>query len=236
MADYQLGDFSGVADIVAPETAFELFGIKVSVSVVSGAAVCLGLIVFAAIVRIFVIPRFKMIPGFFQTMLEWLVEKFDNMSSGMGSIGKFLGPYTFGTAAYICFGVLIELVGVRPPIADINTCLALSLSTFFLINFFGIKRHGPIGRIKYYLKPNAVVAPFRLMSDLMVPVSMAIRLFALRYADHGDRLCSVSRAAAGSAFAYFHAVSCVYSGLYLCNSDRDVHSGGGRVEKTRGMM
>ena len=101
MADYQLGDFSGVADIVAPETAFELFGIKVSVSVVSGAAVCLGLIVFAAIVRIFVIPRFKMIPGFFQTMLEWLVEKFD--------IGKFLGPYTFGTAAYICFGVLIEL-------------------------------------------------------------------------------------------------------------------------------
>ena len=178
MADYQLGDFSGVADIVAPETAFELFGIKVSVSVVSGAAVCLGLIVFAAIVRIFVIPRFKMIPGFFQTMLEWLVEKFDNMSSGMGSIGKFLGPYTFGTAAYICFGVLIELVGVRPPIADINTCLALSLSTFFLINFFGIKRHGPIGRLKYYLKPNVVVAPFRLMSDLMVPVSMAIRLFA----------------------------------------------------------
>ncbi len=171
-------DFSGVADAVAPETAFELFGIKVSVSVVSGACVVLGLIIFAAIIRIFVIPRFKMIPGFFQTMLEWVVGMFDRMSSGMGSMGKFIGPYTFGTAAYICIGVLVELLGVRPPIADINTCLALSLSTFFLINFFGIKRHGPVGRIKYYLKPSWVVAPFRLMSDLMVPVSMAIRLFA----------------------------------------------------------
>ena len=166
-----------IADHVAPKTAFQIFGINVSESVVWGAFTVLLLIIFAAVVRIFVIPKFKIVPGKFQIIVEWLMGCFDSMSIQTGRFSKYIGPYIFGTAAFICVGTLLELTGLRPPIADINTCAALALMSFFLINLFGIRKHGPIGRIKYYFKPSAIVGPFRIMSDLMVPVSMSFRLF-----------------------------------------------------------
>ena len=33
------------------------------------------------------------------------------------------------------------------------------------------------GRIKHYLKPNPIIGFFRLVSDLMIPVSLACRMF-----------------------------------------------------------
>lgn len=167
-----------IAESIAPKTAFEIFGIKISESVVWGGAVVLALLFFALIVRLFVIPRFKTVPKGIQSVLEGVVNMFDRMAENSnGHNAKFLGPYVFGVAAFICFGVLIELIGIRSPIADINTCLAVSLMTFVLINFFGIKKHGPVGRIKYYFKPVKFVAPIRIMSDLVVPISMSFRLF-----------------------------------------------------------
>lgn len=167
-----------IAESVAPKTAFEIFGIKISESVVWGSTVVLALLFCALIIRLFVIPRFKTVPKGFQCILEWIVDSFDQMSNNsVGHYSKFLGPYVFGAAAFICFGVLIELVGIRSPLADINTCIALALSSFILINFFAIKKHGPVGRIKYYFKPVKFVAPIRFLSDLIIPVSMTFRLF-----------------------------------------------------------
>ena len=173
-----MADFSELGDSVAPEVYFYLGPIAVNETLRNSLIVIAFIILLAAIVRIFVIPRFKFVPRGFQCFLEWIVSTFDTMASNMtGKLGKFLGPYTFGAAAFICFGVLLELFGLRSPIADLNTCVSLSMMTFILINFFGIQKHVPIGRIKYYFKPSVIVGPFRIISDLMVPVSMALRLF-----------------------------------------------------------
>lgn len=51
-----------------------LFGIKdVNPAYISSLIVCGALLVFAAVIRIFVIPKFKMVPGKFQMLLEQLV-------------------------------------------------------------------------------------------------------------------------------------------------------------------
>ena len=171
-------DLSSVGEAIVPKTYFYLGGIAVNETLRTSVIVVAFILLLAAVVRIFVIPRFKFVPKGFQTFLEWIVSTFDKMSSEMtGKLGKFLGPYTFGAAAFIFFGVSLEFFGLRSPIADLNTCVSLSVMTFVLINFFGIQKHGPIGRIKYYFKPNAIVGPVRIICDVMVPVSMALRLF-----------------------------------------------------------
>lgn len=169
-------DFSHIKEHVAPKV-IEVFGVNISESVFYAICVSLILIAAAAIIRIFYIPKFSLVPKRFQALLETAVRFFENLASDSGHIAKFLGPYIFGVGLFIGFGILFEMFGFRSPIADINTAFALSLMTFVLINFFGVQKHGPIGRIKYFFKPTAIVGPFRIMSDLMVPVSMTFRLF-----------------------------------------------------------
>ena len=53
----------------------------------------------------------------------------------------------------------------------------MALMTFVLINFFGIKKHGPVGRVKYFFKPVAIAGPIRIIDDILTPVSMTFRLF-----------------------------------------------------------
>lgn len=69
-------------DAVLHETnKISLFGIKdVNPALISAMVVSGILLVFAVIVRIFVIPRFKMVPGKFQMLLEQAVDLFDGMA------------------------------------------------------------------------------------------------------------------------------------------------------------
>ena len=69
-------------DAVLHETnRISLFGIKdVNPALISAMVVSGILLVFAVIVRVFVIPRFKMVPGKFQMLLEQAVDLFDGMA------------------------------------------------------------------------------------------------------------------------------------------------------------
>lgn len=175
-----MGDLAEVLqEAIFPEMVGRFLGSGISESVVTGSIVVGIIALFALIVRIFVIPRFKEVPGGFQIFLEWIVTAFDGSAKNtVGKFSNFLGPYTFGAAAYICIGVLVELVGLRPVVSDINACLGLSILTFILINIYGVKAKGPVGRVKYYFKPMWYIAPIKMITDLAVPVSMALRLFA----------------------------------------------------------
>lgn len=103
-------------DAVLHETnRISLFGIKdVNPALISAMVVSGILLVFAVIVRIFVIPRFKMVPGKFQMLLEQAVDLFDGMakSNSPGRSG-FLGAYIFTAGAYIFIGTLFELFGIQ---------------------------------------------------------------------------------------------------------------------------
>ena len=171
-------DLSEINEKLFPSTAITIFGLEVNESVVSGFFVTAFIILAAVIIRIFFIPKLSDVPGKMQMFLEWIVGFFMGMSEDISDYKRnFLAAYTFGASAYICFGVLIELVGFRPAIADVNACLALALCTFLLINILAIKRLGPLGRVKYYFKPVWFVFPVRIITDLAVPVSMTFRLF-----------------------------------------------------------
>ncbi len=149
-----------------------IFGIQLAPSFVSAVLVSFLLIVFALIIHFTVVRKLKNTPGKVQSLLEMLVNTFEKMAGEQTKgYARYVAPFIFVAAIFICLGTLIELVGIRPIFSDINASVALGLSTFFLINVFAFKEKGLVQRLGRYKNPILAV------TDIAVPVSLSIRLF-----------------------------------------------------------
>ena len=144
----------------------------ISALVVSGL-----LLLVALLLRLLVIPRFRMVPGKLQLALEELVGFFDNLAkSSSPHRNTFLGAYVFAAGIYIFTGTLFELFGIQAvttggvsvslpaPLSDINGAIALGCLSYLVIMSGGIAGNGVKG-IGLTLK------------DFSLPVSMSFRLF-----------------------------------------------------------
>lgn len=155
-----------------------LFGLKdVNPGLISAYAVTAVLALFAIFCRIFVIPRFKEIPGKFQLFLESMVGMFRGLAkSNSPEKNGVLSAYIFAAGAYIFVGTLFELFGFQAvstsgasialpaPLADINGAIAMGCGSYLFIMIGGIANngfHGLLGTIK----------------EFSLPLSMSFRLF-----------------------------------------------------------
>ncbi len=156
----------------------DVFGFSVSTTVFVAWIVIAVLAVAAVLIRVFAIPRFKETPRGLQLVLETAVGAIDNLTKEKyGRDNPGLASYFFALAALMVGSAVIELFGVRPPTTDLSMTASYALVTFVLINVYGIHKKGVKGRLKSYVKPSAIIAPFKLLSDIAIPVSLACRLF-----------------------------------------------------------
>ena len=156
---------------IFPHNIIEKGIFVVNDSVFSGFIVVVALLLVALILRLTIIRKWKTTPTGGQMFLEWLVSFFDKSADEMTEdYGGLMGPYTLGAAAYICCGVLVELFGLRPAIADIGACVSLALCTFLFIHTLGFHKN-KARRLLHFLNP------INIVTDLSVPVSMTFRLF-----------------------------------------------------------
>src|SRR2546425_13035901 len=92
------------------------------------------------------------------------------------------------------FAVLIlvsNLMGLFPlfmtPTSATSVTFALGLSSFFYYNYIGIKENGLFGHLKHFAGPiwwiAPLIFPIELISNLIRPFSLGIRLFGNMYAD-----------------------------------------------------
>ena len=176
-----LGLFTGgtkTFEVSISPARMQILGFSVSSSVVIAWIVIAVFLVIALLVRYLLVPRFKETPRGLQLVLETAVgavSDFTKEKFGRGN--ENLAAYFFALAALFIGSAVIELFGFRPPTADLTMTFSYALVTFVLINYYGIRRKGVKGRIKTILKPNPVVSPFKILSDIAVPVSLACRLF-----------------------------------------------------------
>lgn len=156
----------------------DILGFSVSSSVVTTWIVIAVLAVAAILIRIFVIPRFRETPRGLQLILETAVSAIDDLTrEKYGHKNDGLASYFFAMGALFLGTVVVELIGFRPPTTDLSMTFSFAVITFILINVFGIYKKGLKGRARAYIKPNAIIAPFKLISDIAVPISLACRLF-----------------------------------------------------------
>lgn len=123
------------------------------------------------------------VPDGFQNVLELIVELLQGMVQG--SMGKW-APGFFNYIGTIFIFILISnlsgLLGLRPPTADYGTTLCLALITFSLIHINTFK-HQSLKQIwidKCSPLPPwlPIWLPINLISDIAVPISLSLRLFA----------------------------------------------------------
>lgn len=154
-----------------------LFGIEVNPAVISGYVVTAVLLIVAALIRIFAIPRFKTVPGKFQSAIEKLVEFFSDMAhTNSPHRPSFVGAYIFSAGVYIFVGTIFELFGVQwvttkgvsmslpAPVSDINAAIAMGVMSYAVILGAGIIFGGFKGALG-------------VLKDFSLPISMSFRLF-----------------------------------------------------------
>jgi F-type H+-transporting ATPase subunit a len=156
----------------------DILGMSVSSSVVVSWIVIAILGIVAVLIRIFAVPRFRETPRGLQLVLETAVSAINDLTKEKyGHKNDGLSAYFFAMGALFLGTAIVELFGFRPPTTDLSMTFSYALITFILINVFGIYKKGIKGRARAYIKPNAIIAPFKLISDLAVPISLACRLF-----------------------------------------------------------
>lgn len=156
----------------------DIGGFSMSQTVLISWAIIAVMLVLCLLIRFLVVPRMKDVPTGLQNALEAAVEAVAKYSrSTGGELGENLPAYIFSLAFFMVLCAAAELFGFRAPTADITLTFSLALVTFFLINYYGIRHKGALGRVKSLAQPTPIVFPFKLISDIAVPVSMACRLF-----------------------------------------------------------
>ena len=125
------------------------------------------------------IKRASEVPGTFQNVVEIVVEMLDGMIGGVMGKDAFKFRNYIGTIfIFILISNISGLLGLRPPTADYGVTFALGIITFVLIHFNKFKHQKVSGVIKGLCSPWPIWAPINIISDLAVPVSLSLRLFA----------------------------------------------------------
>ena len=137
-----------------------------------------GILLLAALViRLFVIPNLKVVPGPFQLVLEQIVDLLDGQAGVRGVRRRtFVGAYVFAAGVYIFAGTLFELLGLQAvaangasvtlpaPLSDVNAAICMGCLSYLVIFGGGVFHAGARGA-KAALK------------EFSLPISMSFRLF-----------------------------------------------------------
>jgi F-type H+-transporting ATPase subunit a len=70
-----------------------------------------------------------------------------------------------------------QLPGVRTPTSNLAATSALAFLVFLAVPVAGMRARGPLGYLGRYLRPNPLLLPLHVISELSRTVALALRLF-----------------------------------------------------------
>ena len=117
--------------------------------------------------------------GTFQTVLEILVETLAKQVHEI--IRRDPWPYLplLGSLfIFLIFANLSAVVpGMKPPTGHIETPAALAVIVFLSVHFFGVRSRGVLEYLGRYTKPNLLLLPLNVLSEITRTFSLMVRLF-----------------------------------------------------------
>ncbi len=117
--------------------------------------------------------------GTLQTVLEIVVETLEKQVYEI--IRRDPWPYLplLGTLfIFLIFANLSAIVpGMKPPTGHIETPAALAAIVFLSVHYFGVRSRGLVEYARRYTKPNPLLLPLNVLSEITRTFSLMIRLF-----------------------------------------------------------
>lgn len=123
--------------------------------------------------------RLRIDPGPWQTAVEGVVATIDEaIDALLPDRPEALLPFVGTLWLFIGVANLSGIVpGVSAPTGDLSTTAALAVLVFVSTHWFGIRSEGLGEYLSHYLKPNPVMLPFHVVSEISRTVALAVRLF-----------------------------------------------------------
>lgn len=123
--------------------------------------------------------RLRLEPGRWQSALEGAVlamqDAIENFVPGRSAdLLPFVGTLWLYLVAANLVGLIPEL---HSPTAEISVTSGLAVLVFLASHWFGIRSEGLLPYLRHYLRPNPLLLPFNLVSELTRTLALAIRLF-----------------------------------------------------------
>jgi len=122
---------------------------------------------------------FRVDAGGWQAMIETVVVGIEEQIAAL--LNRDAAPFLPLLGTLFIFLVVANLCGIVPgvaaPTASIETPAALAAIVFLSVHFYGVRVQGLRSYLKGYLKPNPIMLPFNVLSELTRSFSLAMRLF-----------------------------------------------------------
>ncbi len=114
-------------------------------------------------------------PSARQHLAEWIVETTENLvKNNMDPYFQNYGPFICAILGLSAFSSLLSLLGLFPPTSDLNVVGGWAVLVFALITYYKFKC-GPLGYLKSFAQPVALLTPINIISEVATPISMAFR-------------------------------------------------------------
>ena len=148
----------------------------VTESMLTAGAVSVGLVLLAAGLRWGAMRR----PGGLAPLLIELAATWPEqlVVEVVGRPVPWLATFS-GTLFYFLTGSVVagQLPGIRTPTSNIAITSALAVLVFVAVPVSGIASQGLRGYLRHYVRPNPVMLPFELMSEISRTFALSMRLF-----------------------------------------------------------
>ena len=114
---------------------------------------------------------------------RYLILSFVDMFIGLckQSMGSLIFPHFAFVTSIFLFILFCNIISIVPwmeePTQNLNTTLALGITSFLYVQFNGLRAHGIKGYLKEYTEPFFIMAPLHVIGKLASIVSMSFRLF-----------------------------------------------------------
>lgn len=171
----------------------EIFGYTVDVT--AGIIIEWVVIVVLAIAAYALTKNLKLKPTKTQAAVENIYQLLkDFIVNTMGKEYESFVPYIGTLMIYLLVLNWMGAIGFKPPTSDVSTTASFAIVTFLVVNINAIRKNGLLGYGKAYFHPFIPMLPLNLLERVMLPITLALRLF-------------------GNMFAAVVLVDLVYSGL-----------------------
>ncbi|WP_297422887.1 F0F1 ATP synthase subunit A [Clostridium sp.] len=125
----------------------------------------------------------KLKPTKTQAAVESIYERIRDFIVGtMGGEYESFVPYIGTLMIYLLALNWMGAIGFRPPTSDVSITASFGLLTFLVVNVNAVRKNGLFGYGKGLVHPFAVMLPLNILERVILPVTLALRLFGNMFA------------------------------------------------------
>ena len=136
------------------------------------------IILIVALIAIWATRNLKLRPNKKQVVVEYIYNMLKKLvTANMGDEFLDILPFVGSLAVFLLLMNLTGLFGLPVPAKSFSVTIGLGLITFYMVQYYTIRKYGLKSYFRGYIFPIALITPINILERIMLPVSLALRLF-----------------------------------------------------------